>query len=50
MKYKLLDSKVIDGIYIDRSKNLSSTYYDVDETPDKITFKRKIKGQQIDFD
>jgi hypothetical protein len=40
---KLLDSKVITGgVYIDRGKNLSAHYYDIDETnKDKIIYKKK---------
>ena len=34
LKFKLLDSKVIHGIHIDRSKNYTASYYDVEEKPD----------------
>jgi len=33
---KLLDTKIIEGVYLDRSKNLSANYYDIVEASDKI--------------
>eukprot|EP00347_Sterkiella_histriomuscorum_P001976 403369947 len=55
MKMKLLDTRIIDGIYLDRSKNLSSNYYDVVEKKEKTTYSRKVKVQQgkiqtVDFE
>jgi len=38
MKMKLLDTKIIEGVYLERSKNLSANYYDVIETNDKISY------------
>ena len=48
MKMKLLDSRVINGIYIDRSKNFTSPYYDVEETPDKVNYRKK-NPSKVDF-
>jgi hypothetical protein len=57
LKMKLLDTKVITGdVYIDRSKNLSSHYYEVTEDKqDKVTYKKRSKTPMgkaigIDFD
>ncbi|CDW88670.1 UNKNOWN [Stylonychia lemnae] len=44
MKMKLLDTKIVEGVYLDRSKNLSSSYYDVKETNEKINYIRKTKA------
>ena len=61
MKMKLLDTKVITGgVQIDRSKNLSASYYDIVEGDDKgkhsdtkITYRKKeklIMGKQVGID
>lgn len=31
MSFKLIDTKIIQGVYIDRNKNISKSYYTVDE-------------------
>ena len=55
LKLKLLDTRVITGVYIDRSKNFSETTYEVAETPDKIAYTRRNKSilgkqHEIDFE
>lgn len=59
MKMKLLDTKVITGgVYIDRAKNLSAHYYEVEEgtgrsADTKITYKKKqkvIMGKEVGID
>jgi hypothetical protein len=43
MKMKLLDTRVISGVYLDRSKNLSAQYYEVQEEKDKTVYTKKSK-------
>ena len=56
LKMKLLETKIITGsVYIDRSKNLSSHYYDVieDLKHSKVIYKKKqklIMGKQVGVD
>ena len=54
MKMKILDTKVITGpMNIERHKNLSAQYYQIEETPDKVTYKKKqkhIMGKDIGID
>ena len=38
LKMKLLDTKIVDGIYLDRAKNLSSHYYNVKESEERIKY------------
>ena len=42
MNMNLLDTKIINGIFIDRSKNLSAHYYDIKESKEKVVYKRKV--------
>jgi hypothetical protein len=51
MKIKLLDTKIIKGLHIERSKNLNSSFYDIKETPDIIEYKKKNeKTGAVDFE
>jgi hypothetical protein len=42
MKMKLLETKIIKGVYIERSKNLSKSYYNITANKESIIFTRKI--------
>ena len=41
LKLKLLDTKIITGVHIERNKNLSAHYYDITEEKEKIIFSKK---------
>jgi hypothetical protein len=41
MKYKLIDFKLIDGLYIERQKNLGVEAYEIEDRGQIITFKSK---------
>lgn len=47
MKLKLLDLQIVQGAYIDRGKNLSSDFYEIEETRDKLIYKRAIKNTKV---
>jgi hypothetical protein len=39
---KLLDTKIVKGVYIDWSKNLNSNSYTITEEKDKMVYKKKV--------
>lgn len=49
---KLLDSKIIKGMSIERSKNLSSNYYSIQESKDIIEYNKKNQNMSraVDFE
>jgi hypothetical protein len=50
LKMKLLDTKIIKGVSIERSKNLSSHYYSIKESKDAIEYEKISKtSSAVDF-
>ena len=52
MKLRLLDVQLIQGIYIDRSKNLRRELYSIDDqnsTADKVVFVRESNARDSEF-
>ena len=52
MKMKLLDTRIVKGVYIDRSKNLGNEYYTVENDKTKTIYKRKSThgGAAVNFE
>lgn len=41
MKYRLIDLKLIEGVYIDRKQNFPLEDYEVNEKQEAVVFKKK---------